>query len=91
VPNAYRSWNITDPLDRPGGVARDERGMVQHPTKTEWYLVRTSDKNAKSCSVSSLDGFDRAFPQADSDSRIDIQRAFARFPNLIVKCYIGSR
>jgi hypothetical protein len=87
MPNPYRSWNIRDPLDAPGGVARDELGRVRHPTKTEYYIVRTSDKNAKTCVVTSFDAFVQAFPGASSEDQQQIRQAFVRFPNLSVTCY----
>jgi hypothetical protein len=70
-----------------GGAPRDEKGLVKHPTKIDWYLVRTSDKNAKSCSVSSFDEFLQAFPGATDEAKREIRQAFARFPNLVVQCY----
>lgn len=89
MPSAYRSWNIKDPLDRPGGVARDELGRVRHPVKTDYYIVRTSDKSAKTCVVTSFDEFLAAFPGATADAVRDIKQAFARFPNLSLTCYVA--
>lgn len=89
MPNPYRSWNIRDNMDRPGGVARDELGRVKHPVKTEWYLVRTADKDAKTCVVTSFDAFIAAFPGASAETQRDIKQAFCRFPNLSLTCFVA--
>ena len=85
--DAYCSWNIRDPLSSPGGVVRDELGRVRHPVKFDYYIVRTSDKLAKTCVVVSFDEFQWAFPGATADAVRDIKQAFARFQNLSLTCY----
>jgi hypothetical protein len=85
--NPYRSWNIKDPLDSPNGVARDEQGRMKHPVKTDYYVVRCSDKSAKTCVVASFEEFQQAFPSALTEAVRDIKQAFARFPTLSLTCY----
>ena len=75
------------PAECPGGVARDELGRVRHPVKSNYYIVRTSDKSAKTCVVTSFDEFQQAFPGATADAVRDIKQAFARFQNLSLTCY----
>ena len=85
MPNPYRvpQWGSRAPL----GTDKDENGLVKHPTKSDYYIVRTADKSAKTCVVTSFDEFQQAFPSATAEAVRDIKQAFARFPNLSLTCY----